>query len=205
MSVDKYWIGKGTDYAEAWSDFENGCAYIDKFHSMRVHLIRIELDQFSADQPLFNHEAVYKTLKGYFHDIKHAVLPRADYNIAGPLFLYSVDRGSGIWSFLGELRQFLMFGTSLADEKVIGQKLDNMDKRLAILQKYFGGAACPEDFQQFMRARTPRQLESALQKLIAQGIRQVQVSQKPFEGRIEDTANSLVDLKQILKDADDTR
>jgi hypothetical protein len=57
MSVKEYWIGKGIDYAEVWHDYENGCADIDKFRSMRVHLIRIELDQFSADQPLFNHEA----------------------------------------------------------------------------------------------------------------------------------------------------
>lgn len=98
-----------------------------------------------------------------------------------------------------------MYGTALADEKVIGQKLENMDKRLAILQKYFGGAACPEDFQQFMRARTPRQLESALQKLIGQGIRRVQVSQKPFEGQIEVTEKTLVDLKQLLQDADNAR
>ncbi len=202
MSVEEYWIGQGVDYERVWRDYEEGFAYIEKFRLMRVHLIRIELEQFPADQPLFNHEAVYKTIKGYFHDLKHLCLTEDEYMSAGPLWLYCVDRHSGVWDFLGELRQLLMFGTTLADEKVVGQKLENMDKRLQILQKYFGGAAQPKDFQEFMRARTPRQLEAALQKLIKQGIHRIQVSQQPFEGDIEQTRKSLIDLKKILEEAD---
>jgi hypothetical protein len=202
MSVEEYWIGRGIDYSRIWHDYEDGVGYMAKYRSVPVHLIRIELDQFSKSLPLFNHEAVYKTFKGYFHDLKELCLSPDEYDQALPLFIYSVERGSGIWTFIGELRQLLMFGTTLADEKLVGQKLDNMDKRLALIQKYFKGAANPKDFAAFMKARTPRQLEAAFQRLIAQGIRKVEVSTEPFEGDIEDTQRSLLDLKKLLGDAD---
>lgn len=78
--------------------------------------------------------------------------------MAGPLFIYEIDRGSGIWSFLGELRQLLLLGTTLADERVLGQELNNIDKKLEIIGRYFGNALHPEDFQQFMKARASRDL-----------------------------------------------
>ena len=202
MSMYEYWIGEDVDYEKVWRDYEDGLAYIDKFKSMRVHLIRIELNQFSADLPLFNHEAVYKTIKGYFHDLKKLCLSYDEYNYAGPLYLYDVRRGSGIWDFLGELRQLLLFGTTLADEKVIGQQLDNHNKKLEIIRNHFGDSIRPEDFQMFMEARTPPQIDAAFQKLIQQGIRKVEVSKKPFEGDIEAIEASLIDLKVLLNPDD---
>lgn len=202
MSVSEYWIGKDVDYRAIWRDYDDGRSYIDKFHSLRTHLICIEFEQFPADQPIFNHEAVYKTLKGYFHDLKKACLSSNEYDAAGPLFLYSVGRGSGIWSFLGELRQLIMFGTTLADEKMIGQKIENMDRRVMFLRKHFSGNVNPDDFQRFMRARGPRELEAALQKLFVQGFRRVQISQEPFDGNFQHTSETLVDIRSLLEEAD---
>lgn len=202
MSVYEYWIGEDVDYEKVWRDYEAGLLYIDKFKSMKVHLIRIELNQFPANLPLFNHEAVYKTMKGYFHDLKQLCLSPDEYNYAGPLYLYDVRRGSGIWDFLGELRQLLLLGTTLTDEKVIGQQLDNLDKKLEIIKKHFGDSIRPEDFQRFMEARTPQQIEAAFQKLIQQGIRKVEVSKIPFEGDIEAIEASLIDLKILLHSDD---
>jgi hypothetical protein len=105
MSVEEYWIGQGVDYKAVWVSYEEGLGYIDKFRKMRVHALRIELAQFPSDLPLFNHEAVYKTIKGYFHDLKQQCLSPGESDVAGPLFLYSVERASGIWTFLGELSQ----------------------------------------------------------------------------------------------------
>jgi hypothetical protein len=51
MSVEEYWIGRGVDYQRLWRDYENGFDYVAKFHSMRVHLIRIEFHEYSADFP----------------------------------------------------------------------------------------------------------------------------------------------------------
>lgn len=196
MSAE-YWIGKDVDYESLWMAYDSGQEYKEKFQTMRVHLFRITLEEHPLDLPLFNFEAVFKTVKGYFHDLKKQCLSEAEYDAAGPLFVYRVGRSSGVWDFLGELRQVLMLGTSLADEKVIGEKLDNLDKRLDFLRKHFGSAVNPQDFEAFMKAQTPRQLEKAVRKLIEQGIRKVEVSREPFVGNIQTTESTLVDLKQL--------
>ena len=200
----EYWIGRGVDYEGVWAAYEDGQGYIDKFWSMRTHAIRITLTRPPTDVPAFNFEAVYKTIKGYFHDLKHACLSSAEYNRAGPLFIYSVERGSGIWTFLGELRQLILFGTTLADEKVMGERLANMDKKLDILRKHFGDAAVPTDaFRAFAEARTPRQLDRAFKKLLGQGIAKVEISKAPFRGTLDEIETSFVEIKQITKETDE--
>src|SRR5260370_32923011 len=199
MTEHEYWIGKNIDYRSVWQAYEDGVKYIGKFRSMRVHLLRIELTQFPADQALFNHEAVYKTIKGYFHDFKQHCLSDDEYISAGPLFLYSVDRGSGIWNFLGQPRQLLAFGATLADGKILGQELENVEKKLEILQKDFAGLVDPKDFKKFMRAKSPKDLILAVEKLVAQGIRRVDVSQEPFQGSMANTAKSLINLTKLLQ------
>jgi hypothetical protein len=122
--------------------------------------------------------------------------------MAGPLFIYRVDRSSGIWDFLGELRQLLMFGTSLADEKLMGERLTSLDKRMEFLRRHFGDAVSREDLERFMRAKTPRQLERAVQKLFAQGIQRVAVSSEAFVGDIQATEATLVDIKTLADEHD---
>src|SRR5438128_9168092 len=90
-----------------------------------------------------------------------------------------------------------MFGTSLADEKVMGERLANLEKRMEFLRKNFGNSVSTQDLERFMRARTPRQLERAVQKLFAQGIQKVEVSSRPFVGDIHTTEATLVDIKQL--------
>jgi len=155
------------------------------------------LKSSARELPLFNFEAVYKTIKGYFHDLKTAYLTRDEYERAGPLFVYRVDRSSGIWDFLGELRQLLMFGTSLADEKLMGERLAGIDRRMEFLRKNFGHSLRLEDMERFMSAKTPRQLERAMKRLFAQGILRVEVSSEPFTGDLQSTQTTLVDLKQL--------
>ena len=200
MSMYEYWIGKNVDFRSVWNDFESGLGYIEKYNSMEVHLIRLTFEQYPSDLPLFNHEAVLKTIKGYFHDLKRICLTHQEYSVAGPLFIYDVRRDSGIWSFLGELRQLLLLGTTLADEKIVGQKIDNIDKKLKIISDYFGnsGALYPEDFRQFMEANTPRELENAVQKLFQQKLLRVEISREPFTGNIGKTTESLIELKGLL-------
>jgi hypothetical protein len=205
MNTEEYWIGEGVDYDALWASYHGGLAYIDKLKTMRVHLLRIEFERYPDALPLFNHEVISKTLKGYFHDMKKACLSPAEYNVAGPLFLYSVERGSSKWDFLGELRQLLMLGTTLADEKVMGERLDNLDKRLSILRRHFGSVLTREALQAFMDAKTPRQLDRAVHHLIEEGICSVQVSRAPFAGDIEDTEQTLLELKGLDQpDPEDT-
>ncbi|MFZ0051681.1 MAG: hypothetical protein WAK96_07875 [Desulfobaccales bacterium] len=198
----EYWIGENVDYDKLWHAFDDGQAYIQKFRTIEVHLIRITLRNPTRDLPLFNHEVVYKTIKGYFYDLKKLCLPRTEIETAGPLFLYSIERKSGIWDFLGELRQLLLLGTTLADEKVIGEKLNNLDKRIEFLKKHFGSVVSPADFQAFKKARSPRQLERAVQRLIEQGLERVEISRQPFNGDLNTSKAALIDLKKLLDDAD---
>ncbi len=202
MNQYEYWTGKDVDYQSLWQAYEDGLGYIKKFCTMRVHLLQIELTQYPSSLALFNHEVVYKTLKGYFHDFKQYCLPEKDYDSAGPLFLYSVDRGSGIWNFLGELRLILPFALSLAMEKILGQELNNIERKLQLIQNYFPGEVNPVDVQNFMQAKTPKKLEQAVNKLFAERIQRVAVSQLPFEGNFLTTERSLIDIKQIVVKGD---
>lgn len=198
MSVEEYWIGRDIDYQAVWRSYKDGLGYIDKFRTMRVHLLRIELRQFPCDMPLFNHEAIYKTIKGYFHDLKQQCFSRDEYDVAGPLFLYSVERASGIWTFLGELPQVLLLGATLADGKVMGQELENLDKKLSILIHNFGGAAVSRDaFQAFMRANTSTQLQAAVERLFEEGPCKIQISKQLFDGDMPMAERSLVVIGNV--------
>ncbi len=198
----EYWIGKDVDYDRIWEAYDSGYQYIQKYRTMRVHLIRFVFSQQPSELPLFNFEAVFKTIKGYFHDLKRLCLDQSEYGMAGPLFIYSVERSSGIWTFVGELRQLLLLGTTLADEKAIGQKLDNWDKRFRIFRKYFGDSLSEKDFWMFMNAKTPRQIDKAVKRLIEQKIEKIEISREPFDGDIKQTESTLVDIKRLLSEAD---
>ena len=47
MSFEEYWIGKGVNFDELWSNYENGQPYIDKFRSMDVYLLQLSFEQYS--------------------------------------------------------------------------------------------------------------------------------------------------------------
>jgi len=56
------WIGDGVDYDAIWATYESGNGYLQKFNSMRVHLLRVTLREHPRELPLFNFEVVYKTI-----------------------------------------------------------------------------------------------------------------------------------------------
>jgi len=194
MDRSEYWIGRGVDYSAVWNAYQEGVPYIQKYFSSEVYLLRLEFKEPLTDRPLFNHEAIYKTLKGYFHDLKYLCLPREVYNAAGPLYLYKIDRGSGIWDFLAGLRELLLFGTTLSDQKVIGQKLENVQRKLDILRTNFGNRVHPEDFVEFMNASSSPEIDRALQKLFEQRLSSVKLSKTRFMGSIKRVEASLIEL-----------
>lgn len=205
MSVDEYWIGKGIDLRRVWDDYEQGAGYIYKYSTMSPHLIQFTFSNPEAKSPLFNYEAVLKTMKAYFHESKYLSLSQNDYNNAGPLFLYEINRGSAIWSFLGGVRQLILFGTTLADEQLKNLLLDNqlkdlsiLDKKIEILKKYFGDSAEMKDFRQFMSAKKPEDLRKAVNRMMLEGIEKVEISTVPFKGNIQEVKASLVDIKKEL-------
>ena len=178
MSTYEYWIGRDVDVNQVWRDYEAGVGYESKFRQTTCHLLEIEF-HVAAGEPVFAFEAVFKTTKRYFHDLKKACLTPSEYDQAAPLYFYGVNRGSAIWQWLGELRQLILFGTTLGDEKVVGQTLDNMDKKLSILSKYFSSDVNPRDFAAFMRAKTAPDVQKAVQKMLKQRIKRVSISKEP--------------------------
>lgn len=208
MSVYEYWIGKDINLKNIWADYEEGLGYVEKYKAMEVYLIQFTFNNPASDLPLFNLEVLLKTFKAYFHEVKLLSLSPSEYNEAGPLFTYEINRGSAIWTFLGGLRHLVLFGTTIADEQVKNLMLDNtkkeleiLDKKLELLQKYFGGAVDVKDFKKFMDARKPEDLNTAISKLQSFGIKKVEISQKPFEGDINNTRESLIDIKKELGNA----
>jgi hypothetical protein len=195
MSIYEYWIGQGVDVNEIWRAYEAGAGYERKFHETTHHLLEIEFDVAIAN-PIFSFEAVFKTTKRYFHDVKQACLSPAEYDRAAPLYFYGVGRGSAIYQWLGELRQLILFGTTLGDEKVVGQTLDNIDKKLSILSTYFGSDVNPRDFQRFMRAKTAPDIEAAVQKMLKQKIKRVSISREPVQIGFP-MPTDLVDVKKL--------
>ena len=198
MDVYEYWIGENVNYQNLWKAYENGDGYKRKFNFLKTHLIEIEFEYPPSSLPLFNQEVVYKTLKGYFHDLKKICLSREEYTSAGPLFIYEISRGSGIWTFLGELPYILLYGTTLTKEKIVGQKLENFDKKLKILKDYFGDGVRPDLFENFISAETPRDIEEAVNRLLQERIKDIRVSQVPFNGKIAESRRNLISLNSEL-------
>lgn len=204
MSFYEYWIGKSIDFEGLWDDFENGQCYIEKYKTMRVHLLRLTFNRYTPDLPLFNHEAIFKTVKGTFHDLKRDCLPRNEYESFGPLFLYEASRGSELCLFLAELKPLLLYGSALVSavytyQKITQKSLENTEKKLFILKTYFPSAS-DLDAQAFMKAVTPMGRNKVLKKLIEQGLHKIEVSKNPFLGNIEQTKKEMIELNEALKE-----
>jgi hypothetical protein len=185
-----------------WRDFENGSGYERKFRQATCHLIEIEFDTPPVGDPIFAFEAMFKTTKRYFHDLKQLCMPARDYEEAAPLYFYGVERGSSVWQWLSELRQLILFGTTLGDEKVVGQSLDNLDKKLSILSKYFGSGVNPKDFDAFMRAKAQPEIEAAVRKMLKQKIKSVRISKRPVDQLQMPGASGFVDVKYLENSQD---
>jgi hypothetical protein len=142
-------------------------------------------------------------VRGSFQD-REALLPRSKtcllYFIgiqqAAPLYFYGVSRRSALYQWPGELRQLLLFGTTLGDEKVVGQTLDNMDKKLSILTKYFGSGVNSSDFEAFMRAKTAPDIEAVVQKMLNQKIKRISISKEPVRIGFP-MPTDLIDVKRL--------
>lgn len=195
---EEYWIGKDIDLRKYWAAYRNGEGYMRKFEEMQSYVLEITFETPPKHLPLFNLEPIYKTIKGYYHELKKDILSANEYNSAGPLFIYEINRGSGIWTFLGELWYTLVLGTTLSEEKIKGQRLDNLDKKLRILKEYFGEANIRSElFENFMRADTPAETQEALQNIFAERIQSVKISRQPFTGQIDENRKNMLDLKDL--------
>ncbi len=91
----------------------------------------------------------------------------------------------------------VLFGTTLGDEKVVGQTLDNLDKKLSILSKYFGTGVNPKDCDAFMRARAQPEVEAAVRKMLKQKIRSVRISKRPVRQLQSPEPGDFVEVRDL--------
>jgi hypothetical protein len=202
MDVREFWVGEGVDYKALWDAYDRGdLVFPDKYFSQKQHLLVIEFDNpFDLGRekpvPLFDHEAVYKTIKGLFHDIKKKNLDPREYNGSTPLFLYSVERGSAVYKFLGELRQLIMFGVVLGDEKIMQARQENIQRRIDFIRKNFSGTLDPHEVSRYVTARTTYEMDEALERLMSKGIKSIKISSKSIQGRVENVEPSLIEFKR---------
>lgn len=183
-TFETYWIGKGTNYNEIWSNYEEGLnTYSTKFNSMSVYLFRIKFKYPPSNLPLFNHEAIFKTIKGYFHDIKHLCFDEQTYNQMGPVFLYDIHRGSGVYDFLSELAPALILLWTLRKNIRLSAAIKNKDEILKFKKEHFPNAS-DEVALGFNKIKTPEELDKitaiAIKELNKQQIEEVKISKYPF-------------------------
>lgn len=203
MSFEEYWIGKGVNYEELWSNYEKGRGYLDKYRSMEVHLLQLSFQQYAPDLPLFNLEAVLKTSKGLFHDLKKAYLSPAEYDRAGPMFVYEIGRGSEKWRFMGELKPLLLFGIAVWTQIRKGTEQYKAERVALIdgLLKRFPNANL-EDVMKYANSFPGREQEMALEKLYSQNLRSVEISKIPFTGNISQSEKELLAFNDVVSGDD---
>lgn len=81
MDFYEYWIGENIDLENVWKIFEEGQGYIEKYKSIEVYMLRLEFETNAPQLPLFDHEAISKTVKSVFHDLKKECLPQQYNNL----------------------------------------------------------------------------------------------------------------------------
>lgn len=203
MSFEEYWIGKGLELEELWKSFESGGGYIRKFESIEPYLLRLTFENHPITAPLFDHEVLYKTVKGTFHDVKAECLTQQAYDAAAPIFLYRVERGSGIFEFLGELDPILTYvaalGAAMMYYRSAAQKDQDFDeKKWKFIRSEFPRARDIE-INAYMKAWTTWGRRRILHRLIKQGLHRIEVSKFSFDGSQRPEITETIDVTKLLE------
>ena len=199
MSVEEYWIGKGIDIDEIWIDFDKGSGYIQKVSESSLHRMRLTFTNYPVELPLFNFEAIFKTVKATFHDVKLECLTPDAYNEATPIFLHRVDRGSGIFEFLAQFDPlmtwiFALGGAVLGYKKLLTLDQEFDEKRFDFMRRNFPDANIV-DVQAYIKAQTTFSRRRVLNRLIDQGLKKVELSKTKHTS--EEDAH-MVDMETIM-------
>jgi len=198
MPFEEYWIGKGIRVDQIWLDYEQGSGYEDKYRSMEVHLLQLSFKKYGPELPVFNLEAVLKTSKAIFHNLKRNYLSTYEYETFGPLFVYDIGRGSEKWRFLTEIKPALLFAISLWNQIRKGTAQHKAEQIVLMdeLRRRFPNASLDDIFS-YINSLPGREEQTALEKLCNQGLDSIQISTSPFRGNIEETVKKLISFDDI--------
>lgn len=201
---EEYWVGKGLDLDSLWQEFDAGSGYIDKVSQTENYLLRLRFSGHPVNLPLFDHEVLYKTVKGTFHDVKKECLSKIEYEKAAPIFLYRIERSSGIFEFLAQFDPLLTYVAALGSAMLFYRKLFKMDqeadeKNWRFIKQNFPRAT-KEDLSSYMKAWTTWGRRKVLHRLIEQGLYEIEVSKEPFDGKTSPENIETVRITECLKD-----
>jgi len=199
MSVEQYWMGKGLDLDGIWQDFDGGVGYMQKTAGSPLHLLRLTFGDHPTNLPLFDHEVLFKTVKGTFHDVKAECFSDEAYGKAAPIFLHRVDRGSGVFEFLAQFDPLMTWVVALGAAAMWYRKAFTADqeldeKRLTFIRTNFPSASKSE-VQAYMKAWTTFGRRRVLHRLIGQHLERVEVSTAPLSSSQPPV---MVDMKVIV-------
>jgi hypothetical protein len=199
MSVEEYWMGKDLDLEGLWRDYDSGSGYMRKVAASQLHLLRLTFTHHPLELPLFDHEVLFKTVKGTFHDVKHECLSPQAYDDAAPIFLHRVDRGSGVFEFLAQFDPLMTWIVALGAaamwyRKALAADEDLDEKRLTFIKNNFPNATTA-DVQAYLKAWTTFGRRRVLHRLIGQHLETVEVSRKPHSPPESPT---LVNMKAVV-------
>jgi hypothetical protein len=204
MSVEEFWIGKNLDLDGLWDDFAQGSGYVAKFtKATQVYMLRLTFEEHPKSLPLFDHELICKVIKGTFHDVKATCLTPRAYTEACPIFLYRVDRGSGIYEFLAELTPLVPYVATLGAAiawygGVALKEQELLEKRLNFLLSRFPTA--PDAYiERYIGAWTPWGREHIVRRLIREGhLCRIEVSKKPITAEVPTERLEMIDITKIV-------
>lgn len=185
MGIEEYWMGKGIDLDPLWNDFDSGKeGYISKVSNTELYILRLTFEGHPIHLPLFDHELIYKTVKNTFHDAKYECLNSTEYNEAIPIFLYKIDRGSGIYEFIAQYDPIATYVSTLVAayhwyNKDLSSAAENDEKRFEFIQKNFPDAP-EEEKKKYITAWNKFQRRKALERLMDRSLSKIEISQKPI-------------------------
>jgi hypothetical protein len=90
-----------------------------------------------------------------------------------------------------------LLAITLVQEKIVGQRLENLEKMLEINNKYFGGTANISDFEQFINATPSPDVQLGVSKLFDQGLEKIEISEESFRYRVPRQLR-MVNIKSLL-------
>lgn len=206
MGVEEYWLGKNLDLEELWRDFDEGIDYIEKVESKELHLLRLTFSNHPVHLPLFDHEVIYKTVKGTFHDLKAECFSPDEYKTLTPIFLYRIDRGSGIYEFLGQFSPVMTLvialgGTSMWYRSALTRDQEFDEKKLKFILTNFPQASS-KDILVYMKTWTTFGRRRALYRFIEQGLYKIEVSRDPLDQKKPEKPLKIVNVGKLIKGGD---
>ncbi len=199
MSLEQYWMGKNLNLDDLWQDFYKGTTYIEKVASSDLYLLRLTFSGHPKHLPLFDHEVLFKTVKGTFHDVKEECFSAKAYDEAAPIFLHRIERGSGIFEFLAQFDPLMTWVVALAAaatwyRKSFADDQEIDEKCLAFIRREFPNADA-SDTRAYLKAWTTFGRRHVLHRLIGQGLDRVEVSKVPLNSP---TLVTMVDMNVVV-------